>query len=227
MRAVRCGHSSDSGWSALHEGGQAPAELRGRRRVHREPGRMKPFGKRPHGGPPTRLGDLCASVPVNCPPRTYTSQPVSISRTSSRSNVAGVVTVSAGGTHRSPQGVRHNRRPQGLLLRPSTSGVSGKRPWRFGCRALQLFGRPVPRGLPGTSTRRRFRRETTSGRQRPCRSETYLSGQTPRSSTGGRARSNNEGQPSAAPSNPGCSGLATLAAEPTVRLSPLRRPLFV
>ena len=196
MPDVRCGHSSNRGSSALHEGGQARAELRGRRRVHREPGRMKPFGQRLHEDSPTRLAYLCAAVPVRCPPGTYTSSPASISRTSWHSSIAGVLTVLAGGTDlspqgsgttgvpsafycdhlrlgfpatvhgvsaavrpspflaaslvhrrtdgleerpgsdRSPQGIRHNRRPQGLLLRPSTSGVYGNRSWRFGYREV-------------------------------------------------------------------------------------------
>ena len=80
-------------------------------------------------------------------------------------------------------------------------------------RKCSCLARPVPRGLPGTSAYRRSRREATSGRPLPFRSGTLRSGQTPRFAPGGRAQSNNEGQPNAAPSNPACSGLATLAAD--------------
>ena len=200
---VRCGHSSDSRLSASHEGGQATAEPSGRRRVLREPGRMKLFTRTPTwkatvtGRPSLRRGALHSHAWAG------TSETASISRTSWRSNIAGLFTLSPRVTDRSPRVARHNRRSHGFLLRPSTAGGSGMRSWRFDYRESAAV-RPS-RSLTVFQVHRRTDgpEEITSVQHLPCRFGTFRSGHTFRLSTGGRARSNNEGQPIAAPSNPG------------------------
>ena len=215
MPDVRCGHSSDSGSSASHEGGQAPAEPSGRRRVQRDPGRMKPFTRTPtRKATVTVRAHLCAAVSYIRTPGVGTSETASISRTSWRSNIAGFFTLSPGVTDRSPQVARHNRPSHGFLLRPSTAGVSGMRSWRFDYRESAALrpGRPLAVILVHRRTDG-LEEKPPAARQLPCRSETFLNGQTPRSSTRGRGHAKSEGQPSAAPSNPACSGLALLAAD--------------
>ena len=178
---------------------------------------MKPFGGRPFGNPPTRFSHLrtaCRSVARRGHTRVF--RPASralrgarASRAFSRSwREAPIEARRGSGTtcvHRAFY-CDHLR----LAFPATVHGASATGD-------LQLFG---PAGPSRSSWYIGGSIVTKRSHQRPAAAVSFRigpCGQTPRSSPAGRARSNNEGQPSAAPSNPACSGLATLAADAAVR----------
>jgi hypothetical protein len=203
MPGVRCGHSSDCGSSAFHEGGQAPAEPRAvvastKDRAHEAVREHANMESRPYGA--LISAQPCLSVarrghaPVS-PPAARALRGARTVRASSRCRrEAPIEARRQPGTTGVPTAFYRDHLHRGFWQ----AFVALRLSWKCSCSA-----RPVPRSSPGTSAYRWSRRESISGRQLPCRSGTFLSGHTPRFSTGGRARSNNEGQTNAAPSNPG------------------------
>ena len=165
---VRCGHSSSSGSSAFHGGGQAPAEPHGPRRVHREAGRMKPSERTP---------TWKAARTVRSSPRSRVSQlPAGGMHQSARQHLAHFVALEHTGLLR---GVaeRPRSKPAGSPAQPafprlSTANIyiggSGRRSWPFGYRGSAAV-RPS-RSLAVFLVHRRTDspEEITSGRQLPC-----------------------------------------------------------
>lgn len=202
--AVRCGHSSNCGPSTGVWGEQAPAEPSDWCCGREEPGQVKRSGGTPVGEAlpnrrqPTGSAHLRVAMSGRRPPLACGVQPVSVSRTSWRSNRAGPLAVPPGGINRSPLPARHSRRLHGFLLRASTPGLL----------QLAFVARRRPQGVCNGNHR-------STGYL--CSSPRCGTGP-PGTSVGPRWRSGvlHATRATVSPPHltPGCSGLAALVAEP-------------